>query len=81
MRIKCLFFAGAKDIVGTNELQLELGPDSTSEQLSTQLLSSFPDLQDIWESCIFAVNLTYIDSPVPLKDGDEVAIIPPISGG
>lgn len=49
-----------------------------------QLLERFPSLAQIWETCVFAVNQEYVDQegePPVLKEGDEVAIIPPISGG
>ena len=77
-----MFFAGAKDIVGKNEQEFEVETNFSSEQFSDLLLSSYPELKDIWGSCILAVNLKYIDgAPITLKDGDEVAVIPPISGG
>lgn len=96
MWIKCLFFAGAKDLTGVRELALEVDEGCTTTQLqdkvvkgtsvwtlTIQLLNRFPGLKEIWDSCVFAVNQEYVeeDTEKVLREGDEVAVIPPISGG
>ena len=54
-----------------------------SEQIWAALLERWPALKEVRGASILAVNQEYVDSSVPLsvKEGDEVAIIPPISGG
>jgi molybdopterin converting factor subunit 1 len=81
MKVRCLFFAEAKELVGKNTLDLEFKDSCDTAQLVTELLSRYPSLKKIIDNCLVAVNLEYISRPVFLKDGDEVAIIPPLSGG
>lgn len=58
---------------------------TTGSQLLKLVLSSFPDLEPIKDSIILAHNLEYIDikgtTPITVKHGDEIAVIPPVSGG
>lgn len=82
-----LYFAGASTFTGKNSealpAPLALG------QLFSQLESRYPGLRPkILESCLVTVNLEYVDLPaegasdgVVIQQGDEVAIIPPVSSG
>ena len=45
------------------------------------LCASYPELSDYRERLMFAVNAEYVDSSFILKGGEEVALIPPVSGG
>ena len=83
MRITVLCFARAREIVGASELQLELREGASSSDLVGELVARHPQLQELFRSCVLAVNQEYVqlDQSVPLKDADEVAIIPPLSGG
>jgi len=76
-----LFFAGAKDIVGKDRVEFELEEGITTTQFEKILLTTFPRLNKIIETCILAVNQEYAEEPVQLKPNDEIAVIPPISGG
>lgn len=77
-------FASARDIVGTDRVTIEL-PESFSSaaQLKACLLQLFPQLSAIDGSFVLALNAEYIasDNLIQLKSGDELAIIPPLSGG
>ncbi len=77
-----LFFGIAKDIVGASQKVFsvnEHGPNSVGE-LKQQLVQQYPELVKL-SSLAVAVNSEYAKDDVPLKDNDEVAIIPPVSGG
>ena len=81
MQIKALFFATYRDIAGTDELEVELpGGSSVAD-----LVLSLRDRGEAWQALppqpAVAVNLTYSNLRAPLSDGDEVAFIPPVSGG
>ena len=54
-----------------------------TEILLQKLLATYPRVKEVINSCVLALNQEYLDSAAPqqLKDGDEVAVIPPISGG
>lgn len=77
MKIRVLLFAGIREKLGKSELMVDLP--------SASLLSSLQENLGIdksqWSSLAFAVNQTYSPASTPLKDGDEVALIPPVAGG
>ncbi|CAI5980015.1 unnamed protein product [Closterium sp. NIES-64] len=81
-KIKVLFFARARELVGAAEQTLELPADADSRLLLERLYDAHPPLRDLAQSVVLAVNREYVspsDPPTVLKDGDEVALIPPIS--
>ncbi|CAI5536835.1 unnamed protein product [Closterium sp. Naga37s-1] len=81
-KIKVLFFARARELVGAAEQTLELPADADSRLLLERLYDAHPPLRDLAQSVVMAVNREYVspsDPPTVLKDGDEVALIPPIS--
>lgn len=79
MRIKVLFFASFREIVGTNSLELDVDDGETTANIFATLCEQYPLLQQ--GSVAMAVNKTYITDATQLKDGDELALLPPISGG
>jgi len=81
MRIKVAFFAAAREATGHREILLDFDSSVTAAALLDRLSEQFPSLKDIAKSFRVAVNYEYVDGNHPLKDGDEVAMIPPVSGG
>ncbi len=81
MQVNLLFFATLKDIVGSRQLQMEVPSGTTVGGLLSQLEATFPRLKDYRRVALTAVNEEYVDETGHLKDGDEVAIFPPVSGG
>ena len=79
IRVKC--FAAAREIVGTGELVVELPEGSTLTQLLEQIRRQFPRLEGLAGSLLFSVNREYALFDKKLTAGDEVALIPPVSGG
>ncbi len=80
MEIKILAFGIAKDILSTNKTTLELPANTTVHSLKEHLLSVHPDFNKL-KSLRFAVNEEYVEDTYELVDGDEVVLIPPVSGG
>ncbi len=75
-------FAALKDKAGTGELKLH-GKPATVSELIAQVRREYPALSDIL-SCnavMVSVNQEFVKQDSPVKDGDEVAIMPPFSGG
>lgn len=71
-------------MAGTKETSLELPRDSSSvAKLREQIVVKLPGLKPVAATVTLALNQEYLDpeKDAPLKDGDEVAFIPPISGG
>ena len=81
MKIRDKCFAAAREIVGTGELVVELQEGSTLTQLLDQIRRQFPRLEGLAGSLLFSVNREYAPFDKKLAAGDEVALIPPISGG
>ena len=81
VKIALLAFASASDILGTGETELELPPSTTLAELKTLLESRHPPLASLWGRLAIAVNGDLRPDQTALADGDEVALLPPVSGG
>ena len=81
VKIALLAFASAGDILGTGETTLELPPRTTLAQLKTLLEERHPQLGALWTRLAIAVNGDLVSEDTALADGDEVALLPPVSGG
>lgn len=79
VRVKC--FAAVREIVGTGELIVNLPEGSTLTQLFDQIRGQFPRLDGLAGSLLFSVNRAYASLDAKLAAEDEVALIPPVSGG
>ena len=81
MNVKVRFFAIARQTVGEREVEIELKEGATVQDLWDVLLRRFPRLNPMSGSLKLAVNWDYVQPEAVLRDGDEVAVIPPVSGG
>ena len=79
VRVRC--FAAVREIVGVSELLIDLPEGSTLMELIHQLQGQFPRLQALTGYLLFSVNREYASPDTRLAGGDEVAFIPPVSGG
>ncbi len=74
-------FAAFGEAYGTPELVLELPPQTQVYQVLEHCLQEHPQLEK-WRSLTrFGVNLQFVHPETPLQNGDEVVLIPPVSGG
>jgi MoaE-MoaD fusion protein len=81
MRVRVLFFGRLKDIVGTAEEQAELSEGARVEDLFERYGRSFPELAKFRASVVASVNQELAEWRKPLAAGDEIAFLPPVSGG
>ena len=81
MRVRVRLFATQREIAGTREVGLDLGDDATVADAWDALVARFPALAPGRDFVRFARNGAYADEATGLADGDEVAMIPPVSGG
>lgn len=81
-RVRVLLFGAAREAAAADELTLELAAGSTARAAFERLLADHPPLRRFGPSLLVAVNQEYArDLAVELKDGDELALFPPVSGG
>ena len=82
-KIRVLYFARSREVAGTSEQLFELGEGSDTEALLKAIVLAHPALESVMKTCVFALNQEYVrpQEKAQLADGDEVAVIPPLSGG
>ena len=78
--IKILLFGAAADRAGTRETQVQ-ADKVTLDELWSLLLEQHPSLSPMRDTLAFAVNGEYARGDTPVSPGDEVAVLPPVSGG
>ncbi|CEM11305.1 unnamed protein product [Vitrella brassicaformis CCMP3155] len=86
MRIRVLLFAGAKEAMRAGAVDVEVNASSADNTVSVaelmdSLRQTHPPLAKVLPNSLLAVNQEYAEDDVRIKEGDEVALIPPISGG
>lgn len=81
MEIKVLFFASCRDLVGESEMSISVPDCAIVSDLLARLAVAHPRLREMEGSLMVSVNQAYVDRTQQLNDGDEVAFIPPVSGG
>jgi molybdopterin synthase catalytic subunit len=81
MRVKVLFFGMLKDIVGRGEEQIDLAPGAQLSTLFDHYGSQFPRLREMAGSIVMARNQEFASLSAAIAEGDEVAFLPPVSGG
>ncbi|MEP6719051.1 MAG: molybdopterin converting factor subunit 1 [bacterium] len=80
VNVTVLFFGAARDLVGQSEIKLLLQAANAATALE-ELLERFPELRRFGRSLLFAVNQEYAQPHRIIKEGDELAVFPPVSGG
>ncbi|HVN85195.1 MAG TPA: molybdopterin converting factor subunit 1 [Candidatus Binatia bacterium] len=81
MNVRVRFFASIRQKLRRDDLECSLAAGATVHDLLDHLCRDFPALVDMRRSVSTAVNREYADADHVLADGDEVALIPPVSGG
>lgn len=81
--VTVLFFARGRELAGVSQIAVQLQDAADTKQLLKYVLNKYPKLSEIVASTVLSLNQEYLDldQSVPLKNGDEVAVIPPVSGG
>jgi sulfur-carrier protein len=74
-------FAAYQEAYGVPELLLEFSPDTSVAAVRDRLLAEHPELSQLRDVTRFGVNLQFVEPDTILQDGDEVVLIPPVSGG
>jgi MoaE-MoaD fusion protein len=81
MRVQVLFFGMLKDLAGTSSEVIELSDHASIRDLVEHYKTKIPQLKDSFPSTAVALNQHYASLDSQLKAGDEIALLPPVSGG
>lgn len=77
------YFASLRSVAGKEEEQFNMGSETTLEKLSEEISKTAPNLGKMirGNKIIVSVNMDVVQSGAVIKDGDEIALLPPFSGG
>lgn len=81
MKVRLLHFAVLRDIAGRDEESLEVADGARARDVWETLRARHGALQDYAQPPMVAINEAYADADTFLRDGDELAFIPPVAGG
>jgi molybdopterin converting factor subunit 1 len=81
MRVTVRLFARLRDLAGSGELVRDVPDPATVQSVWRSLVAEMPALQDYERTMSVAVNADYSKMTAAVRDGDEVAFLPPVSGG
>jgi MoaE-MoaD fusion protein len=81
VRVRVLFFGAARDAVRAAEIELELRAPANASSALGEVLARYPDLRRFGRSLLLAVNQEYAREDMQVREGDELAVFPPVSGG
>lgn len=81
IRIHLLFFAVLREITGQAESDLVIRSGSSARDVWESIRSQYPQLEAYPLPPLTAINMEYVSPESMLRDGDELAFIPPVSGG
>ena len=81
MRVTVRLFARLRDLAGSGELVRDVATPATVETVWQSLVAEMPDLHVYERTMSVAVNADYAKMSAKVNDGDEVAFLPPVSGG
>src|SRR5215510_8849727 len=81
VKVRVLFFGAARDVVDENPLEISLAAPATVSTAFQSLIEKFSELERFGRSLLFAVNQEYATPDTMLKENDELAVFPPVSGG
>lgn len=81
MRVTIRLFARLRDLAGSGELVRDVPAPATVQTVWRGLVAEMPGLSDYEKTMSVAVNADYARMSAPVSEGDEVAFLPPVSGG
>jgi molybdopterin converting factor subunit 1 len=81
VKIRVRLFASFREAVGSGTLDWEAPEGASVSEVMAALRAAYPRLGPAAEKAMLAVNQEYVGGDLRLHDGDELALIPPVSGG
>ncbi|HEY2574355.1 MAG TPA: MoaD/ThiS family protein [Verrucomicrobiaceae bacterium] len=81
MTVKVLFFSVLRDITGAPECEVKMKPEARVADLLEEMFARWPKLKGWESSLLIAVDQSYARRETMLREGAEVAVMPPVQGG
>jgi MoaD family protein len=81
IKVRAELYSRLKEIVDASVIELSLAENATVNDLFEQLKKRYPELGDFDKSVLFGIGVEFVDRDHELKDGDTIAIMPPVQGG
>jgi molybdopterin synthase catalytic subunit len=81
IKVKVLYFANVKEVTGTREEEFTISNPTSSEILLRRIQEVHPGIKELRKTITISVNCKVISEDILLKDKDEVALLPPVTGG
>jgi molybdopterin converting factor small subunit len=81
VKVSVRLFAVARQLAGRETIELDVPPGCTIGQLRAHLAGEVSDLAGILPHVLFAVGSEYAGDEQPIREGSQIACIPPVSGG
>ena len=79
--MRVLYFGVLRDVFGRGDEEMELAEGASVADLIAACRGRYAGVGEIWDSMAVAVNQEYARAEMMLREGDEVALLPPVSGG
>ncbi len=74
-------FARYRELAGTGSLELDVPAKSTALDVFDRVAESYPDMRSMRQSTLMAIESEFVKPQTELTDGEELALMPPVSGG
>ncbi|MCE5222958.1 MoaD/ThiS family protein [bacterium] len=81
MQVKVLFFGPAKDVTGLSHCDYTIESHTPLQDIIVRLYADFPKAKEVFDLCSFVINKDFATPETVLKDQDQIAVLPPVSGG
>ena len=81
MNVNVRLFAAARQLANTEMICLSVERSATINEVKQALIQRYPALEPLLKQTRFAVDSKYVPDETPVEDGQEIACIPPVSGG
>ncbi|MGE3540875.1 MAG: molybdopterin converting factor subunit 1 [Candidatus Tectimicrobiota bacterium] len=81
MQITVKLFALMREKAGTDTVRLDVPEGSTVMQAVRSLVERYPSLETYVDKARYALQMDFVEPTAPVAEGDELALIPPVSGG
>lgn len=81
MRVEITLFAAARELAGAETVTIDVPLDAIAATVLQTLANQHPRLRELLPACRLAVDLRFVPPDEPIAGGQQVALIPPVSGG